>query len=188
MLNETFSVIFKHREVSVSWVMEERLQVIIFSDTFFPCWRSSIIGLNSKMECKHPWIWEKKLKVEFCATTPRWNFWSNAKIWAWVYSVTQMPIKSILGVPSLEFALSNLCFAKKRGQFMCVAVFSNFKHSVFFYEKINHFQKCERSELIFFLARKFKCFILIAKTQKWVLDRYHVFIKAKIVFTRRIFL
>ena len=97
----------------------------------------------------------KKLKVEFCATTPRWNFWSNAKIWAWVYSVTQMPIKSILGVPSLEFALSNLCFAKKRGQFMCVAVFSNFKHSVFFYEKINHLQKCERSEPIF-LARKFK--------------------------------
>ena len=77
----------------------------------------------------------KKLKVEFCATTPRWNFWSNAKIWAWVYSVTQMPIKSILGVPSLEFALSNLCFAKKRGQFMCVAVFSNFKHSVFFTKK-----------------------------------------------------
>ena len=33
---------------------------------------------------------------------------------ALLYSVTQMPIKSILGVPSLEFALSNLCFAKKK--------------------------------------------------------------------------
>ena len=77
----------------------------------------------------------KKLKVEFCATTPRWNFWSNAKIWAWVYSVTQMPIKSILGVPSLEFALSNLCFAKKRGQFMCVWRFLAILSTVYYFTK-----------------------------------------------------
>ena len=52
---------------------------------------------------------------------------------ALLYSVTQMPIKSILGVPSLEFALSNLCFAKKVGN-SCVATFSKII-TVYFYLK-----------------------------------------------------